>query len=840
MLRGGHENDGSGAFSTGVRRAVVPVCLGWVLGSAVQLIQPHLWPLRVYALLAMMAAGVGLLLWVAGQRRGWPGRLVWGLVPVVAVLAFASVGLRAVALQAERRLPVATGQALQADWRITRLPRIEGRAAVFDATLLHVYTPDGAEHAVALPVRLSWRFGGNGAGAAPPELRPGQVWRSTVRLHPPRGAANPYGFDAEAWWWREGVVALGQVVITARAAPPQRVDDAWWRHPVERARTAVRDAMRERLHGYGSAAGLVIALVTGEQGAIDPRDWDAIRATGVAHLVAISGLHVTLFAYLAVALVGWGWSGAAQRWPTLALRWPRPWVAGAGGVLLATAYALFAGWGLPAQRTVVMLALFVFTGISGRRWPWGVTWLAALAAAVLIDPWAPLQPGFWLSFVAVAVLFNHEALSLAQGGVGTRLRVAVLNLWRTQWMVTLALAPLTLWWFGQVSLVGLLANLIAVPWVTGVLTPVALLGLVWAPLWEAAALLAQPLLGLLQAMATWPAAVWTRPAVPWLLAVAAGVGALLLVWRLPWRTRLWGVVLLWPALAYQAPAPAPGVFEVLLPDVGQGSAVIVRTARHVLMFDSGPPQGRSDAAERVLLPWLRALGATIDAVVISHDDIDHAGGMGTLARAAPRAVWWASFDPGDRVPVAVQRCAAGIEWEWDGVRFAFVHPPSPQWEPTSGGGDNARSCVLRVGQGRQSAWLMGDVGQEEEHLILQTLPEVRAGLLVAGHHGSRTSTSAAWLDAVQPAAVVFQAGWRNRYGHPHRQVIERVQARDIPWANTAACGAVSWRSDAPATLTCERARLRRYWRAPAAVSSTGSSAAPDADGTVEAGVLSSR
>ncbi len=528
-----------------------------------------------------------------------------------------------------------------------------------------------------------------------------------------------------------------------------------------------------------------------------------------------------------------------RHWPVVGLTCPLPWAAGVGGVALAAAYALFAGWGVPAQRTVMMLALFVLTGVSGRRWPWGVTWLVALAAALLLDPWAPLQAGFWLSFIAVAVLFSRDALTLAQGGGWPRLRAAALDLWRTQWVITLALAPLTLWWFGQVSLVGLVANLLAVPWVTWVLTPLALLGVVWAALWDAAAVLAQALLAVLHTLAQWPAAVWSRPALPWTLALAAGVGALVLVWRLPWRARLWGGLLVWPALAYQAPGPAPGTFEVLLPDVGQGSAVIVRTARHTLVYDSGPPQGRTDAAERVLLPWLQALGGRVSAVVISHDDIDHAGGMATLARAYPHAAWWASFDPGQRMAVTVQHCVAGVEWEWDGVRFAFVHPPTPDWEPPANGGDNARSCVLRVGEGERAAWLTGDIRQEEERRILDALPDARAGLLVAAHHGSRTSTSAAWLDALRPAAVVFQAGWRNRYGHPHRQVIERVQARNIPWANTAACGAVTWRSAEPRTLTCERVRIRRYWRAPAATS-VETETAPSPEVAQPADALSSR
>ncbi|TSE28651.1 ComE operon protein 3 [Tepidimonas taiwanensis] len=499
-----------------------------------------------------------------------------------------------------------------------------------------------------------------------------------------------------------------------------------------------------------------------------------------------------------------------RRWPRLLLACPVPVAAGVGGVALAAAYALFAGWGVPAQRTVTMLAVVVGLALTGRRWPWPVTWGLAMAAALLVDPWAWWQPGFWLSFVAVAVLFAQGDGGLPGAGWTGRLRNALREGWRAQLVVTVALAPLTLVFFGQVSVVGLVANAVAIPWVTWALTPVALLGVLWAPLWDVAAGLARGLLTMLHAMAAWPLAVWERPALPVALAVLAAVGAAVLVWPLPWRWRAWGAILLWPAWTFQPPAPAPGTFEVLLPDVGQGSAAIVRTARHTLVFDAGPPLGRGDAAERVLLPWLRALGAQPDAIVISHDDSDHAAGMATLAAAYPHTAWWASFDPGDRVVAPVRTCVAGETWEWDGVRFAFLHPPTADWAPRGRGGDNARSCVLRIGDGPASALLTGDIRAEEEALLIAAGAAQPVGLLVAAHHGSGTSTSAAWLDALQPRAVAIQAGWRNRYGHPHPQVLRRLDQRGIAWVNTATCGATTWHSAQPRKLRCERRERRRY------------------------------
>lgn len=799
--------------AAGLRRAWVPALAGWVIGTAVQLWQPALWSAWAYGGVAL-ASVLAALAW-RSSRAPW-GRA--GVLIVAACLAFAVTGLRAVGVASNALLPVLDGEAVQAEWVVTDLPRRDATGTTFDGELRRLWFPDGQVSALSGRIRLIWRLPPRAADEAmPPRVMPGEVWRGTLRVRAPRGLANPHGFDAEAWLWREGVVATASVLTGARRAPPERIEDAPWRHPVERARAVVRDAIVERLSpGHPAAAvGLVAALVTGDQAAIPDADWAAIRATGVAHLVAISGLHVTMFAVLAVAVVGAVWRSVGRRRPGVLLLCPVPLTAGVGGVALAAAYALFAGWGVPAQRTVTMLALFVGLQLVGRRWPWPVTWLTAMALALLIDPWALMQPGFWLSFVAVAVLFGRGADALNPAVGWARLRQALWALVRVQGVITLALAPLTLLLFGQVSLVGLVANAVAIPWVTWALTPLALAGVLWPPLWDGAAWLAQGLLGLLHAMAGWPWAVWTRPVLPLALAGLACAGALVLVWPGPWRWRGWGAVLLWPALAFQPAAPAPGTFEVLLPDVGQGSATIVRTARHTLVFDSGPPLGRSDAAERVLLPWLRALGVEPDAIVISHDDSDHAGGLPTLSRAYPRADWWMSFDPGERHAGPVQRCAAGQRWEWDGVRFEFLHPPTPDWVPAGEGGDNARSCVLRIGDGPNAALLTGDIRIEEETALVMADPTLRAGLLVAAHHGSRTSTGPVWLEVLQPRAVAIQAGWRNRYGHPHPTVVRRLQARGIPWENTATCGAITWRSVAPGELACERSRTRRYWHAAA-------------------------
>jgi competence protein ComEC len=561
--------------------------------------------------------------------------------------------------------------------------------------------------------------------------------------------------------------------------------------------------------------GVLAALTVGAQGAIAREDWALFRDTGVAHLMSISGLHVTMFAWLAQRLVGAAWRHAGRRWPGLPLRLPAPSAAALGGIALATAYALLAGWGVPAQRTLLMLAVVQGLRLQGATWPWPVAWLAAMAAVLALEPLALLQPGFWLSFVAVGILFAADPGCTAAGFTATpvwrRALGAVRGLLAEQAVVTVALAPLTLWLFAQVSLVGLVANLFAVPWVTVVVTPLALLGLPCPPSWDLAAWAVGVLLQGLEPLARWPGAVLQRPIAPWPLAAAAVLGGILLVQRWPWVLRAAGLLLAWPAFVWAPPRPPVGEFEVMAIDVGQGSAVLVRTARHSLLYDTGPTQGEAaDAGERIVVPLLRALGEVLDAVVVSHADADHAGGVAAVAAAQPRARWLASFaDEPER------RCVAGQYWVWDGVRFEVVHPwprdYGPRGEPLLE--DNAMSCVLRIthAAGHESAWLTGDIDAGREVRLALAMPEARASLWVAPHHGSRTSSTPAWLNVLRPRHVVVQAGYRNRFGHPAPVVLARYRQRGIPWVVSSSCGAAIWRSDVPGRVRCWRDEHRRYW-----------------------------
>jgi competence protein ComEC len=668
----------------------------------------------------------------------------------------------------------------------------------------------------------------------PAVVRAGERWTMPIRVKAPHGSRNPHGFDYELWLWEQGVQATGYV----RASPTDPAAlmlGQTWRHPVALARQVVRDRIMERLESR-QLAGVIAALVVGDQNAIDRADWDVFRATGVAHLVSISGLHITMFAWGAALLLGWAWRRSSRLCLTVAA----PHAALVGGLALACAYALFSGWGIPAQRTCLMLAVVCLLRLAGARWPWHQVWMLACASVVVVDPWALLQPGFWLSFVAVGILFATDsgAPYASQAGVKGQNDVEVLEAvvpvesprWRTalqrvaigvvsglreQWVITLALAPLSLLLFGQLSLVGLFANAIAIPWVTLVITPLALLGVVFAGLWDVAAVALNVLLVALQWLAGWPWAAVSMAIPPVWIGTVGMLGALVVVLPLPWTVRLLGLPLLLPLALWRVPLPPQGHFELLAADIGQGNAVLVRTATHALLYDAGPRYSlESDAGHRVLVPLLRSLGTQLDRVVLSHRDTDHVGGANSVLAMQPQADLWSSMEPDTLLqPVRpVQRCQAGQHWVWDGVRFDVLHPQGGAYDAPAK--PNALSCVLRISSGDRAVLLAGDIEEAQEAQLVADGVNLRADVLLVPHHGSKTSSSAAFLQAVQPTLALVQAGYRNRFGHPATVVVERYRRENILLIDSPHCGAFvwqSWRLEAPQNDACLRLREQRYW-----------------------------
>ncbi|ADU36419.1 DNA internalization-related competence protein ComEC/Rec2 [Variovorax paradoxus] len=774
----------------------------------------------------MVAVYVALLF--AGAAGLWWRRVFGPLLLVAALVcgAMAGAGLagwRAVTYANGALDPSLEGRDLRVTGVVSQMPQRNETGTRFHLDVESVRWADARNDAPpTVPSRIALGWYGENTGiwghavegratssAIVGELHAGERWQLTVRLRAPHGNLNPHGFDSELWLWEQGVHANGYVRTGTRDAAPAYVASTW-RHPIERAREAVRDAVFERVADRNQA-GVIAALVTGDQRAIDRAGWDVFRATGVAHLMSISGLHITMFAWLAAHVVGALWRRSGR----LMLRLPVPQAALIGGVLLATLYALFSGWGVPAQRTVWMLATIALLRLTGRRWPWPHVWLLTAAVVVALDPWALMQAGFWLSFVAVGVLFATDSSTTEAGErrkptAGSRLFL----FFREQWVITLALTPLSLLLFQQVSLVGLLANAIAIPWVTLVVTPLAMGGAVVTPLWDVAAWAVQALAVLLQWSAGLPFATLSMAAPPWWMAACGVAGGALLAMHLPWSMRALGLPLLLPVLLWQMPRPAAGEFELLAADIGQGNAVLVRTAKHSLLYDTGPRYSlESDAGHRVLVPLLRAIDERLDMLVLSHRDTDHTGGAPAVLAMQPQAALLSSIEATHPLQALrpTERCEAGQRWTWDGVSFEVLHPFDTDYRSFTR--PNAVSCVLRIGNGRATVLLAGDIERLQEAALVARTAEahLRADVLLVPHHGSKTSSSEALLDAVRPRIGLVQAGYRNRFGHPAGEVVARYTERGVRLVESARCGAAHWFSERPAELGCEREQSARYW-----------------------------
>ncbi len=782
------------------------LALAWLAGVAWQLNERVLMPSSRYQWTAVLAT----LCLVIGWR--WRRAFVLALIGIAA-LGFGASGWRACE-RLDDALPAALeGRDVLLTGVVASLPQRSSAGLRFRFEVEQAQIA-GAPVQVPQTLSLGWYKGFHeDAVLTQPmlELGAGQRWRLTARLRQPHGNLNPHGFDYELTLFEQGIRATGYV----RDEPAQLLARAAG-HLVERARQKVRDAIDAAVTDR-RAAGVLAALSVGDQSAIEREDWDLFRNTGIAHLVSISGLHVTMFAWLAGILIGALWRRSARAMLWLAAPQAARW----GGLLAASGYALFSGWGVPSQRTVWMLAAVTLLQAFGRRWPWTLVLLAAAVVVTALDPWALLQPGFWLSFVAVGLLMasslSHDTSSAPPSpgwlpAAGRHLRGEL----RSQVVATLGLTPLTLVFFQQVSVVGLLANLVAIPLVTLVITPLALLGSVAAPLWWLGAWLVRQMCNGLAWLASWPGAVWTVPAAPgW--AQAAGIAAaVLLVLPVPWRLRALALPLAIPLLMPPVALPEDGRFDVLAVDVGQGTSVLVRTRGHLLVYDAGPQYSRdSDAGQRVLLPLLRARGEThIDRLVLSHRDLDHVGGAKALLQGTQVGDLLSSLEDGPPLlALATQptRCQAGQSWSWDGVRFDLLQPPAAAYDSKLK--SNAMSCVLRVSSASTGSLLLtGDIEREQEAALVASLGDgLRSDVLIVPHHGSKTSSTAAFLDAVKPRIAVFQAGYRNRFNHPNPEVLARYRERPIVLFDSPTCGAWQWPDLVQGQGVCQRDAARRYW-----------------------------
>ncbi|POA21424.1 DNA internalization-related competence protein ComEC/Rec2 [Pseudomonas sp. FW300-N1A1] len=679
----------------------------------------------------------------------------------------------------DRLAPELDGQTRWVEGRVVGLSKNTPGAVRFELA-------DGQARATQLPslMRLAW-YGG-------PPVNSGERWRLAVKLKRPAGLLNPHAFDYEAWLLAQRIGATGTVKDGQLLRPAQ---GAW------------RDAIRQRLlavDAQGRAAALA-ALVLGDGSGLSRDDWRVLQDTGTVHLLVISGQHIGLLAGMVYLLV----AGLARYglWPRR-LAW-LPWACGLA-FAAALGYGLLAGFQVPVRRACVMIGLVLLWRLRFRHL--GAWWplLLALNAVLVLDPLASLRPGFWLSFVAVAVLI------FTFGG-----RLGAWRWWQTwtraQWLIAIGLCPALLLLGLPISLTGPLTNLLAVPWISLLVLPPALLGTLLLPLpyvgegllWLAGGLLDVLFKGLALAAGKVPA--WQAPAISlWAWGVGAlGAFLLLLPSGVPLRWLGWPMLLV---LVFPPRSTVPeGMAEIWQLDVGQGLAMVVRTRHHTLLYDAGPGFGDLDLGEQVVLPALRKLGVRrLDLMLISHAHADHAGGARSVYRGLPVTQVIGGERQGLAKVLRARACVSGEHWEWDGVRFVL-------WQWNRAGDSNQRSCVLQVEAGGERFLLTGDIDAHAERALLESPLAVATDWLLAPHHGSRSSSSQAFVEALAPKAALISRGHNNNFGHPHPQVVARYRGLGVQVLDSVEQGAVRVRLGAFGPAESVR-QQPRFWRAAPPVS----------------------
>jgi competence protein ComEC len=724
--------------------------------------------------LSVLLVGMG----ISASIKYW--RSCFFMAGVFWAISFASIRLN-------DRLPeTLAGQDIEIQGTIADLPEHEENHVRFNFAVAK------ARQAVPNQLRLTWYYPDQ-------TLKAGQEWLFTVRLKPPHGTFNPGGFDYERWMFVEGIGATGYV----RGKPLPKLLDS---HSTQASLLVWRQHIAEQLEhllANSPSLAMIKALTIGDGNSLTPQQWEVFRKTGTTHLMVISGSHIGLIAGLVYLLTikFWAWTGI--------LTWSPQKVAALLALLIAVFYAGLTGFSVPAQRSALMIAIAMIAIVQQRHTrPYHVLAIALLAV-LLVDPLVVLSAGFWLSFIAVSLIIYVIAGRLSKPSFFK-------GSLTVNWVTSIGLAPLLLLFFQQVSLISPLANLIAVPIISLLVVPLALLAslimlvapLVAAKLFLIVDLALQGLWWILVKLAEFPIATLVHNQPSWWALVCAILGLLLLFAPKGMPSRSLGLIMLFPLVFTGTDKIASGTFKISLLDVGQGLSAVLQTANHVLVYDTGAKfSSTSDAGLSVLVPFLRHQGIDkLDTLVVSHGDNDHIGGVDSLIASMPIDKLLTSVPQQLRRYAPIQ-CKAGQSWDWDGVKFAII---SPQLDPFLS--DNDNSCVLQIQAQQGSALLTGDIEATAESWLVSTYGnKLKSDVLIAPHHGSQTSSSSSFLKAVRPNAILIPAGYRNPFGHPHDEVLQRYRHMNTPWLNSSNEGALQVTFNHRLNIESWRVAEGKYW-----------------------------
>lgn len=811
---------------------------GFVFGIGLLQQQASLMPWLMFVTLIFLAC---LLIWVASTIELLSVRSAIKLSSGV-VIGWCWAGLIAIHGLAEQLAPELEGQDIAVVGVITSLPVKVDYGQRFQFHIERVLTAGVNVNQLPSKILLGW-YDANFQTTSPvrveTSLQPGERWRLTVRLRRPHGLANPHGFDYEVWLLELGIGATGSVRLE-RGGPNQAEPDLkrlngfvfTINNMIERLRGQLRERILRALPEQ-SCAPIIVALVIGDQSAVSQDDWTLFARTGVSHLFAISGLHISMLSALAAGIVFYFWRHSLftrYQWP---LWMPAQKVAALAAMAVALIYVALAGFGVPAQRTLIMISVVSMSSFFDRKAGASHVLLLALGLVLLVDPWALLWPGFWLSFSAVALIFyvslgRRENLTVDRGAAPR----STLRGWAgclrqastIQYAITVGLVPLTMLLFNQVSLVGPIANAIAIPVVSFLVTPLSLIscampGAVGDLMFNLTHTILDLLLQCLAYLNNFSWAVWRAPQPGLWMFICALVGTIWCLAPRGWPYRFAGLIAWLPLCLNTHTYPRQGEIAVTALDIGQGMALLIETAHHRLLYDTGPAYSPgSDAGSRVIYPYLNARRIYhLDGLIISHNDIDHSGGAMSLLKQV-NVDWVASSLNPDSAIVQMAasrsqhlRCVAGQKWNWDNVQFEVLHPPpsvydSDKWKP------NARSCTLKISNGPHSILLAGDIEAVQEDELVHGAPDkLPSTVLLAPHHGSGTSSTLNFLKAVKPQLALFQFGYHNRYRHPKREVWQRYADLGIVRLRNDQAGAITLRFGSVVEAELYRQTPARYW-----------------------------